>query len=37
MRCEGYVRKGGVFTFGPVKWVQCENEAVKSILESRRL
>jgi len=28
MRCEGWTRKGGVFTFGPVTWSQCENEAI---------
>lgn len=28
MRCEGWTRKGGVFTLGPVTWSQCENEAV---------
>lgn len=28
MRCEGWRRKGGAFTLGPVKWSQCENEAV---------
>jgi len=27
-RCEGYTRHGGVFTFGPVRWVQCDKEAV---------
>ena len=28
MRCEGYRRYGGAFTFGPVIWRQCENEAM---------
>ena len=28
MRCEGWRRYGGAFTFGPVKWEQCKNEAV---------
>ena len=28
MRCEGWRRRGGVFTLGPVKWSQCENQAV---------
>jgi len=28
MDCEGYRRYGGAFSFGPVKWVQCTNEAV---------
>ena len=27
MRCEGYRRRGGAFTLGPVKWEQCEEEA----------
>lgn len=27
MRCEGWRRKGGAFTFGPVVWKQCSNEA----------
>jgi len=31
MRCEGYIRYGGAFTLGPVKWIQCKNEAVVSI------
>jgi len=26
-QCEGWRRYGGAFSFGPVKWVQCENEA----------
>ena len=25
-RCEGWMRRGGVFSFGPVSWSQCENE-----------
>jgi hypothetical protein len=28
IQCEGWRRFGGAFTLGPVKWVQCENEAV---------
>jgi hypothetical protein len=32
MRCEGWHRYGGAFSFGPVKWVQCENEAVVELL-----
>lgn len=28
MRCEGWKRTGGAFTFGPVSWKQCENQAV---------
>jgi len=27
MRCEGFIRHGGAFTFGPVRWNQCEAEA----------
>lgn len=27
LRCEGHRRYGGAFTLGPVKWVQCENDA----------
>ena len=32
MRCEGWCRKGGAFTLGPVKWSQCENEAAVMLL-----
>lgn len=28
MRCEGWRRHGGVFTLGPVRWTQCEKDAV---------
>lgn len=28
MRCEGWTRRGGAFTLGPVEWVQCDEEAV---------
>jgi hypothetical protein len=31
MRCEGYIRKGGAFTFGPVTWYQCPNQASVTI------
>lgn len=27
-RCEGWTRRGGAFSFGPVQWEQCENDAV---------
>lgn len=27
MRCEGWKREGGAFTFGPATWSQCSNEA----------
>jgi hypothetical protein len=30
-RCEGWRRHGGAFTFGPVKWEQCESEGVVMI------
>ena len=28
IRCEGWRRTGGAFSFGPVKWSQCENNAI---------
>lgn len=28
MRCEGWRRYGGAFSFGPPVWRQCENEAI---------
>ena len=31
MRCEGWTRKGGAFTLGPVTWSQCENESIVNI------
>lgn len=31
MRCEGYRRNGGAFTYGPVKWVQCPKNAVVNL------
>ena len=31
MRCEGWTRHGGAFTFGPVYWAQCDNEAIVNI------
>lgn len=27
IRCEGFTRNGGIMTFGPVEWNQCENDA----------
>jgi hypothetical protein len=27
-RCQGWRRYGGMFTFGPVRWVQCKNKGV---------
>lgn len=29
--CEGYRRKGGAFTFGPPRWIKCENDATATI------
>lgn len=31
MQCEGWRRTGGAFTFGPVKWEQCKNNAIVMI------
>ena len=31
MQCQGWRRYGGVFTFGPVRWEQCKNEAVVNL------
>ncbi len=28
MRCEGWTRQGGAFTFGPARWYQCKNDAI---------
>ena len=28
MRCEGWTRKGGIFTMGIPQWSQCKNNAV---------
>lgn len=30
-QCEGWRRKGGAFSFGPVTWSQCENEATVTL------
>ncbi len=30
-RCEGFRRYGGAFSFGPVTWKQCENDATVSM------
>lgn len=27
MRCQGYIRNGGMMTLGPVEWRQCTNTA----------
>ena len=29
VRCEGWTRKGGAFSLGPVVWSQCENVATR--------
>lgn len=31
VRCEGWRRYGGAFTFGPVRWEQCKNDAVVNL------
>jgi hypothetical protein len=31
MRCEGWTRTGGAFSFGPIVWSQCENDAVVNL------
>jgi hypothetical protein len=28
IQCQGYRRHGGAFTFGPVTWKQCTNDAI---------
>ena len=28
MRCEGWRRYGGAFTFGPVEWKQCAKDGI---------
>lgn len=30
-RCEGWRRHGGVFTFGPVTWEQCEAKGIVAL------
>jgi hypothetical protein len=30
-RCEGYRRYGGAFTLGPVRWEQCDENAIVMI------
>lgn len=29
-QCEGWRRRGGMMTFGPVKWSQCSNDALNT-------
>ncbi len=31
MRCEGWRRYGGAFSFGPAKWEQCESDAIVNL------
>ncbi len=31
MRCEGWTRHGGAFTFGPVEWEQCDKDGIVNI------
>lgn len=35
IRCEGYHRSGGAFSFGPPEWRQCKNRAEFSITVSQ--
>ena len=30
-QCEGWKRTGGAFSFGPVRWDQCENDATVTL------
>jgi len=30
-RCEGWRRRGGTFTLGPVTWEQCDNNAIVNL------
>jgi len=36
MRCEGWTKHGGAFTLGPVRWAQCENEAVVMLVVKQK-
>ena len=36
IRCEGWRRTGGAFSFGPVKWSQCENNAIVMLKVSQK-
>ncbi len=31
MQCEGWRRRGGAFSLGPVTWEQCKNDATVNI------
>ena len=35
-KCEGQIRHGGAFTFGPVYWTQCENEPTVNLTIKRK-
>ena len=35
-RCEGWRRRGGAFTLGPVTWAQCDNDAVVMITAKQK-
>ena len=28
MQCEGWIRRGGAFTLGPVSWEQCKSDGI---------
>jgi hypothetical protein len=36
MRCEGWRRTGGAFTFGPVKWEQCTEDAIVNLVVTQK-
>jgi hypothetical protein len=31
-QCEGYIRRGGAFTFGRPEWFQCKNDATMKLM-----
>ena len=31
IQCEGYVKRGNFMTFGPVRWIQCKNDAIVTV------
>ena len=36
LQCEGWVRHGGAFSFGPVKWEQCKKKPVVNLTIKRK-
>lgn len=30
-RCEGYIRHGGAFSLGPIRWEQCKRRAIVNL------